>query len=152
MYIFSNKRQRLYYLSRKLYKFFYLDNNTSTQGGVHMDISRMKNIIVLKDLPSNIVDEAIVVLKSGARLKNMETSDTKHKGNLGGNEGSNSETAIKEAEFIVENYLKGLEDKKTSNEKQSNIKKMRIQYRKMQVCTAILGLTSIIGICISIFK
>lgn len=117
-----------------------------------MDISRMKNIIVLKDLPSNIVDEAIVVLKSGARLKNMETSDTKHNGNLGENEGSNSETAIKEAEFIVENYLKGLEDKKTSNEKQSNIKKMRIQYRKMQVCTAILGLTSIIGICISIFK
>lgn len=28
-----------------------------------MNVSQMKNIIVLKDLPSNIVDEAIIILK-----------------------------------------------------------------------------------------
>lgn len=119
-----------------------------------MDIGQMKNIIVLKDLPSNMVDEAIVVLKSGVKLKNLEkkASDAKLKGNFSENGSPNSETAIKEAEFIVENYLKGLEDKKGAGEKQSNINKMRLQYRKMQVCTAILGFTSIIGICISIFK
>lgn len=117
-----------------------------------MDISQMKNIIVLKDLPSNIVDEAIVVLKSGVKFKNLETSDAKHKNNFSEDQGSNSETAIKEAEFIVENYLNGLENKKEVNEKLPNMKKMRLQYRKLQICTAILGVTSILGICISIFK
>lgn len=29
-----------------------------------MNISDMKNIVILKDLPSNIVDEAIVFLKT----------------------------------------------------------------------------------------
>ena len=29
-----------------------------------MDISNMKNMVVLKNLPSNIVDEAIVILKN----------------------------------------------------------------------------------------
>lgn len=119
-----------------------------------MDIGQMKNIIVLKDLPSNMVDEAIVVLKSGVKIKNLEkkASDAKLKGNFNENESSNSETAIKEAEIIVENYLKGLEKENKPNENMTNVKKMRLQYRKMQMCTAVLGLTSIIGICISIFK
>ena len=34
-----------------------------------MDISNMKNIIVLKELPSNMVEEAIVILKSNIDLK-----------------------------------------------------------------------------------
>ena len=36
-----------------------------------MDKENMKNMIVLKDLPSNIVDEAIVILKPNIKLKNL---------------------------------------------------------------------------------
>ena len=36
-----------------------------------MDTSNMKNIVVLKNLPSNIVEEAIVILKSNAKVKNI---------------------------------------------------------------------------------
>ena len=37
-----------------------------------MDIGQMKNMVVLKNLPSNIVEEAIVVLKPNKKVKNVQ--------------------------------------------------------------------------------
>ena len=34
-----------------------------------MEDSKLKNMVVLKNLPSNIVDEAIIVLKSNKKVK-----------------------------------------------------------------------------------
>ncbi len=34
-----------------------------------MDTGGMKNIVILKDLPSNLVEEAIVFLKENQKLK-----------------------------------------------------------------------------------
>lgn len=114
-----------------------------------MNASRMKNIIVLKDLPSNLVDEAIVILKSGNKVKNKEVIENKHSGNFSESSDGNYEIAIKEAEFLVEDYIKRLEKPKDSI---SNIKKMNIKYRKLQICSIFLGLTTIVGIIISVFK
>ena len=47
-----------------------------------MNASRMKNIIVLKDLPSNLVDEAIVILKSGKKIKQKEFIESKNESNF----------------------------------------------------------------------
>ena len=115
-----------------------------------MNVSHMKNIIVLKDLPSNLVDEAIVILKSGSKIKNKEIVDSKasqgiHTESLDGN----YETAIKEAEFLVENYMKKMESK---NDGTSSIRKMRIQYNKMKLCSLFLGIVTILCIVISIIK
>ena len=35
---------------------------------VHMNIESMQNIVVLKDIPSNMVEEAIVILKPNIKL------------------------------------------------------------------------------------
>ena len=37
-----------------------------------MNQSDLKNMIVLKNLPSNIVEEAIIVLKANKKVKNLE--------------------------------------------------------------------------------
>ena len=37
-----------------------------------MNIDNMKNIVVLKDLPSNMVDEAIIILKPNVKLEKRE--------------------------------------------------------------------------------
>ena len=37
-----------------------------------MDISNMKNVVVLKNLNSNLVEEAIVVLKKNQKIKNQK--------------------------------------------------------------------------------
>ena len=114
-----------------------------------MNASRMKNIIVLKDLPSNLVDEAIVILKSGNKVKNKEVIENKCKSNFEESSDGNYEIAIKEAEFLVEDYIKNLEKPKES---MSNIKKMDMKYKKLQLCSLLLGVTTIIGIIISIIK
>ena len=40
-------------------------------GNLKMDTSSLKNIVVLKDLPSNIVEEAIVVLKENQKIQSQ---------------------------------------------------------------------------------
>ena len=42
-----------------------------------MDISTMKNMVVLRDLPSNLIEEAIVVLKANKKIKKLEYSENK---------------------------------------------------------------------------
>ena len=42
-----------------------------------MSQSNLKNMIVLKNLPSNIVEEAIVILKTNKRIKKLEKVDKK---------------------------------------------------------------------------
>lgn len=43
-----------------------------------MDVSNMKNIIVLKNLPSNLVEEAIVVLKENKKVKRYQYADSEN--------------------------------------------------------------------------
>ncbi len=114
-----------------------------------MNTSRMKNIIVLKDLPSNLVDEAIVILKSGNKVKNKELLENKKASNFEENSDGNYEIALKEAEFLVQDYIKSLEK---PNDNTSNIRKMKLKYKKLQICSLFLGITTIVGIIISIFK
>ena len=44
-----------------------------------MDVSKMKKMVVLKDLPSNIVDEAFVVLKTNKKVKKLEKIENNKK-------------------------------------------------------------------------
>ena len=44
-----------------------------------METSNMKNMVVLKNLPSNIVDEAIIVLKSNKKVKKLQKIEKKRK-------------------------------------------------------------------------
>ena len=37
-----------------------------------METSKLKNMVVLRNLPSNLVDEAIIVLKSNKNIKKLE--------------------------------------------------------------------------------
>ena len=43
----------------------------SKKGKRKMNTGGMKNIVILKDLPSNLVEEAIVFLKENQKLKNQ---------------------------------------------------------------------------------
>lgn len=108
-----------------------------------MDASRMKNIIVLKDLPSNLVDEAIVILKSGIKVKNKEIIENKKQKGFEENTDGNYEIAIKEAEALVDDYIKKLEKPKEITSS-LNIRRMKLQYKKMQICSILLGVTTIV--------
>ena len=75
-----------------------------------MNEINMKNMVVLKNLPSNIVDEAFVVFKSSKKIKNLEkVEQNKIKGNNGINK--NKEYFFKEAEMLVNDYIDKIENK-----------------------------------------
>ena len=46
-----------------------------------METSNMKNMVILKNLPSNLVEEAIVILKSNKKVKKLEKIERNHKEN-----------------------------------------------------------------------
>ena len=37
-----------------------------------METSNLKNMLVLKNFPSNIVEEAIIIIKQGSKIKNIQ--------------------------------------------------------------------------------
>ena len=42
-----------------------------------MSTENMKNMVVLKNLPSNIVDEAIIILKPNVKVKSLDLAENK---------------------------------------------------------------------------
>ena len=82
----------------------------------------MKNMVVLKNLPSNIVEEAFVVLKANKKIKNLERVDGSKKNLSKDSSKKESDYMLKEAEMIVSNYISKIE----SNDKNSVFKKKKV--------------------------
>lgn len=83
-----------------------------------MDIQNMKNMVVLKNLPSNLIEEAFVVLKDNVKVHKEELVGNKKEESKANNIKS-KDYVIKEAEMIVSEYISKLERKefKVSKEK-----------------------------------
>lgn len=83
--------------------------------------NNLKNTVVLKNLPSNIVEEAIIVFKANIKLKeennNIEIEKNKEIK-------KEKDYILKEAEMLVNNYIKKVEEKKKiKNEIQKKVDK-----------------------------
>lgn len=91
-----------------------------------MQKNKVNNIIVLKEMASNFVEEAIVVLKPNIEFKN-EDKKTKSK-ELSETEKNKNKSIIKEAEFIIENSLNKLHEESNKNEK----RKIEEKYKKIK--------------------
>ena len=84
-----------------------------------------KNIIRIKDFPSNTIDEAILILRDNKRAKKYEcTSKFKNIDNNENNKNS-EEMIIKEAEFIISDYVENNEVHK-KDKRSKEIKRLRI--------------------------
>lgn len=90
-----------------------------------MDVSNMKNMVVLKNLPSNIVDEAFVVLKSNKHIKKLEKIENNK--NIKSQEDSkkDNEYVLREAELLVSDYILKIENNKKEKDKKFKDKKIK---------------------------
>lgn len=79
-----------------------------------MSQSNLKNMVVLKNLPSNIVEEAIVILKTNKRVKKFEKIDKNRRKEEMSSKKNENDYILKEAEMLVSNYISGLEEKKST--------------------------------------
>ena len=108
-----------------------------------METSKMKNMIILKNPPSNLVEEAIIILKSNKKVQELKYIENK--------KGINIETLkekdyiIKEAESVISNYISKIEEK---NKKKINIEKKYNKLRRYSIIATIMLAIAIIKIFI----
>lgn len=68
-------------------------------------MERLKNIVILKDLPSNLIEEAFVILKNNQTAKKIEYTENK-KGFISEKSGEeDNDFIIKEAELLINDYM-----------------------------------------------
>lgn len=75
-----------------------------------METSKMKNMVVLKNLPSNMIEEAIVIFKENSKIKAKDVINKTSQ--LSQVQGKSKDIIFKEAEMLVNDYVKRVESSK----------------------------------------
>lgn len=91
-----------------------------------MEIDKNKNMVVLKNLPSNIVEEAYVVLKSKKKAKKLQKIENNNNESISEFTGKGN-YVVKEAELLVSDYLERI----NNNKMLLNVKTKR-KYRRLK--------------------
>lgn len=105
-----------------------------------METSNMKNMVVLKNLPSNLVEEAIVILKSNQKVKKLQKIEKKRKQQRRvENVRKEKDYIVKEAEMLVASYISKLEDKhETKNYKKIEKSKKYIRLKNYAYLASVI--------------
>ena len=106
---------------------------------VHMNIESMQNIVVLKDIPSNMVEEAIVILKPNIKLpQNVKVGAKVGKGS--------KEYILREAEEVVSQYISNLEKPK---QLEMTNRKLIAKYNRIRTISVLCAVVGVLGIIVN---
>lgn len=109
-----------------------------------MQINNVKNIVILKSLPSNIVEEAIIILKSNKYAKKFQMIEKNNKNESEKLTYNSKDYIIKEAESLITSYASKIENKNYF-EKPSKILKTKYErLKKAYLLTFIILIISLI--------
>lgn len=108
-----------------------------------MDKDNMKNMVVLKDLPSNIVEEAIVILKPNVKFKSLDKIEKNNKGKKIKTVNP-KKYIINEAEMLVSNYISRIENDK--NKKVKANKQIEDKCKRLKIIAIFLGIAFLASI------
>ena len=91
-----------------------------------MEESKLKNMVVLKNLPSNLVEEAIIILKSNKNVKRLEKidKDKRNESSITKKDVNKKDLVVKEAELVVSSYISKVENSSKAD-KQRKIEQNR---------------------------
>lgn len=109
-----------------------------------MEKKDLKNIVIIKNLPSNIVDEAIVILKPNKKIKNIELLEKKNNKKFTSVQIDNNKHVVSEAEMIVNNYICELERKEKKENTEDNFKEKYLRLKKYSFVSSLILVMSII--------
>lgn len=107
-----------------------------------MDFENMKNMIILRDIQSNVIEEAYIVLKSNVKLHKVKMENMNK--NAKYDKSKEKECIVKEAEMIINEYAKKIEDKE--NELGGGNKKIKEKYKKLKALTIFLAIFSALSV------
>ena len=107
-----------------------------------MEQEQMKNIVFLKNLPSNIIDEAFVILKSNTKIKSLERVDKNN--HIQEEQRKEDDYIVREAEMVISNYISRIE------ERNHKTKQIELKYKRLKLITIILSFVVLVNAIISI--
>ena len=114
-----------------------------------MDPNSMKNMIILKNLPSNLVEEAFIVFKDNVKIHKIEKVENSKK-NGKSEKPKPKEYIVKEAEIIVNDYISKIENKECLFGKGKI--DMQEKYKRLKSLTLFLAIFSALSLVVILFK
>lgn len=111
-----------------------------------MESSDMKNMVVLKNLPSNMVEEAIIIFKESQKVREKELIDKSDKRNIAGIQTKSKDYILKEAEMLVTDYINKIENSKRTEKGDKDIKR---KYKKLKYYSIFSTIILIISLIIN---
>ncbi len=114
-----------------------------------MNTGDLKNIVVLKDLPSNLVEEAIVVLKENQKIPKLEPASKDKKENNSDIQKLKNpkEYIIKEAQMLIADYISKIENK--NKKENQSIQKLNKKCKRLKSLNQALLVSLAISILIN---
>ena len=109
-----------------------------------METSQMKNIVIIKNIPSNIVEEAIVFLKNDEKIKAKMLLNYNDKNN-----GKESDYIVNEAQMLISDYIKSMENKKDISETE---KKLINRCERLKHLAVFFGVAAMLGIIVNLIS
>lgn len=107
-----------------------------------MERNQMKNIVVLKNLPSNLVEEAFVILKSNKVAESLRYIDKREVAVNKENNSKSKDYIIREAEMIISNYLSSAQKEEKKKEKD----KIGMKYKWIRIYSIVVTVMFVIGL------
>ena len=107
------------------------------------NMNNLKNMLILKDLPSNLIEEAYIVLNPNLKIKTKEEKEIEN--NMKDNKVASKDYILEEAKYVLLNYISKFE---TKTEK-VNIKLLEKKYKKLKRITIITLISFFIYIIIT---
>ena len=95
----------------------------------------LKNIVVLNNLPSNLIDEAIIILKSKNTARRLEPIEKNISINHKKQKENDNDYIIKEAEMVISNYISKMDKNKKYVD--NNIEK---KYKKIKAYSILVSI------------
>lgn len=114
-----------------------------------MDPTKMKNMIILRDLPSNMVEEAFVVFKDNVKIHKANKIE-KNKRQEREEKTNTKEYMVKEAEIIIQDYISKIEKREYELGNVSN--KLKEKYKKLKALTVFLAIFSMLSLFLILLK
>ena len=109
-----------------------------------MKTSDMKNMVVLKNIPSNMVEEAIIIFKETQKVRQRELIDKNNEVKLDEQQTKSKEYIVKEAEDLIEDYINKIENSKKTDINNRNFKNKYYKLRTYSIISTICLLVSIV--------
>lgn len=109
-----------------------------------MDKEKLKNIVVLKNLPSNLVDEAIVILKPNKKIRKLELIDKNKSTKINNKETKDNTHVINEAEMLVNSFISEIEKAETNSNSNDKLKEKYNRLKKYALLSTMILMMSVI--------